>query len=323
MHIRLLVPVVVVFAAFFSLGGLGLSATAAGATTGSGTSSSGQRIHIVQPGDTVQSIARKYGVSADDIRVANGIVDDKVYAGAGLKIDSGASSDRSSGTTPVTRISSISKGTVPTGPSVYTVKAGDYLLHIARLHGVTLSTVLKANGLKTTSLIMPGDRLTIPARSTASAPSADPASSSSSTGGPSRSAGLAGWPSLRCPVPGATFMNDWGFPRDGGTRFHQGNDLFAPKGTTIYAPATGTIAYSSNTLGGSSFNLVTASGWELYGAHLSATIGTNRYVRAGEPIGRVGNTGDAAGGPSHLHLGLRRVNGAPTNPYPSLVAACR
>ena len=103
MHIRLLVPVV--FTAFFSLGALGLSATAAGATPGSGTSSSGQRIHVVQPGDTVQSIARQYGVSADDVRVANGIVDDKVYAGAGLVIDSGASSDGSSGTTSVTRIS--------------------------------------------------------------------------------------------------------------------------------------------------------------------------------------------------------------------------
>jgi len=311
-HIRLLVPVV--FAAFFSLGALGLSATAAGAAAGSGTSSSGQRVHTVQPGDTVQSIARRYGVSADDVRVANGIIDDKVYAGAGLVIDSSASSDSSSGTTPVTRISAVSKSTPRTGPSVYTVKAGDYLLHIARLHGVTLATLLKANGLKTSSLIMPGDRLTIPPRSAASAPSADPAS---------RPVALAGWPSLRCPVPGATFMNDWGFPRDGGTRSHQGNDLFAPKGTTIYAPATGTIVYSSNTLGGSSFNLVTASGWELYGAHLSATIGTNRYVRAGEPIGLVGNTGGAAGGPTHVHIGLRRVNGAPMNPYPSLVAACR
>ena len=136
---------------------------------------------------------------------------------------------------------------------------------------------------------MPGDRLTIPARSTASAPSADSAS---------RPVALAGWPSLRCPVPGATFMNDWGFPRDGGTRFHQGNDLFAPKGTTIYAPATGTIVYSSNTLGGSSFNLVTATGWELYGARL---VGDDRHepLRAGRGADRAGREHGRRRGRTH------------------------
>ena len=43
--------------------------------------------------------------------------------------------------------------------------------------------------------------------------------------------GTGGGGAIRCPVQGgATFMNDWGFPRSGG-RFHEGNDLFAPAGT--------------------------------------------------------------------------------------------
>jgi murein DD-endopeptidase MepM/ murein hydrolase activator NlpD len=118
-------------------------------------------------------------------------------------------------------------------------------------------------------------------------------------------------------------MDDWGFPRDGGRRFHQGNDMFAPRGTTIYAPAAGTIVYSSNHLGGSSFNITTTSGWNFYGAHLSAPIGGNRHVRAGEPIARVGDSGDALGGPTHLYFQFEHVNGRPMNPYQSLVAACR
>ncbi len=344
MRTRLLVPTVaVVSAATLLVGVLGLTAEA-GAATSSGSSatsgSSGQRTHIVQSGDTVQSIARRYGVSADDVRVANGIVDDRLYLGARLVIDGSAASDGSSGTPATSRISSTSKssrrsssggtssGTTSSKRSrsgTYTVKAGDYLDGIAHRNGVTLSALLKANGLKSTSLILPGDRLAIPSGSSSSSSSSDDPSSSSgsSTSGsssPARSNAMG--PSLRCPVPGASFMNDWGFPRDGGTRFHEGNDLFAPKGTTIYAPAAGTIVYSSNNLGGSSFNLITTTGWNLYGAHLSAAIGTNRRVKAGEPIGRVGNTGDAAGGPTHLHFQLRRVNGKPINPYPSLVAAC-
>ena len=38
-----------------------------------------------------------------------------------------------------------------------------------------------------------------------------------------------------CPVPGATFVNDWGFPRSGG-RAHEGTDLFAPRGTPDPSP---------------------------------------------------------------------------------------
>ena len=35
-------------------------------------------------------------------------------------------------------------------------------------------------------------------------------------------------------------MNDWGFPRSGG-RFHEGNDLFAPRGTPAVATVSGTV----------------------------------------------------------------------------------
>jgi LysM repeat protein len=45
------------------------------------------------------------------------------------------------------------------------VKAGDSLVGIAARHGVTLGSVLAVNDLTVTSLIVPGQRLVIPATS--------------------------------------------------------------------------------------------------------------------------------------------------------------
>ena len=204
-----------------------------------------------------------------------------------------------------------SAGDATSSGSSYTVRDGDVLARIARRHGVSLSSLLAANGLRADSLIMAGDRLTIPG-----------AGSSGSAGGSSRSAGAASRPDIVCPVRGASFMNDWGFPR-GGSRFHEGTDLFASTGTTIVAPASGTISYGSNKLGGTTFTLTTSDGWVFYGAHLHAALGSSRTVQAGSPIATVGASGNAAGGDPHLHLGVRPAGGAPINPYPALAAACR
>lgn len=282
-----------------------------------GTTSGGQRYHVVRSGDSVGSIARSYGVSADSIRTINGIVGDKLYVGARLLLDSpnpGLSSKRisSSTTSGPSTGSSGSSGT-------YRVKDGDVLERIARRHGVKLSALLSANGLKSTSVIMAGDDLTIP-----SGGSKGSSSTGSSAGAPSTSSSGSSTsvgPDLVCPVPGASFMNDWGFPR-GGTRFHEGTDLFAGTGTTIYAPASGVVSFGSNNLGGVTFSLSTNDGWVLYGAHLDDTIGSSGSVSAGTPIGTVGASGNAAGGDPHLHLGVKPAGGSAINPYPSLRAAC-
>ncbi len=360
---------------------------------GAGTTSGGQRYHVVRPGDSVRSIASAYGVSADSIRSINGIVGDRLYAGARVLLDSpnpGLTASRISASSSTSSSGSSSKGsssggsytvkdgdvleriarrhgvklsallaanglkatslimegdvlTIPSGSSKgsgaggsssgssskgsssggsYTVKDGDVLERIARRHGVKLSALLAANGLKATSLIFEGDVLTIPSGSSKGsgpAVSASSGSSGSSSGG-SSSGGTVG-PELVCPVPGASFMNDWGFPR-GSSRFHEGTDMFAAEGTTIYAPASGVVSFGSNNLGGTTFSLSTNSGWVIYGAHLLDTIGSSGSVSAGTPIGVVGTSGNAAGGDAHLHLGIKPAGGSAINPYPSLRAAC-
>jgi len=129
-----------------------------------------------------------------------------------------------------------------------------------------------------------------------------------------------------CPVQGPhSFTNDWGAPRGGGTRGHQGTDIFAPGGTPTVAPTDGTVFFQDDEPdGGLGFYVTDAQNNTYYGAHLSAYVGGARSVKAGEIIGRVGNTGDAAGGPTHLHFEIRvgGPNGTRINPYPTLAAHC-
>lgn len=323
------------------------------------TGQDGSAHHVVRPGDTVASIARLHGVDADVLRRANGIVEDRLYVGARVLLSdpNGAVSPPM----PSRRISHVSDAGT-SGGSTYTVREGDVLARIARRHGVSLSALLSANGLDAKDLIMVGDRLEIPGGSTGGGSSAAAGSTYTVRDGDvlariARRHGVSlsallqandlhaddlimagdrleipggqgdadtvssGEPELVCPVPGASFMNDWGFPR-GEHRFHEGTDLFAASGTTIVAPASGTVSFGANGLGGTTFTLATDGGWVFYGAHLDDTIGSPGRVAAGTPIGTVGDSGNAAGGDPHLHLGLKPAGGHAVNPYPSLRAAC-
>jgi murein DD-endopeptidase MepM/ murein hydrolase activator NlpD len=125
----------------------------------------------------------------------------------------------------------------------------------------------------------------------------------------------------RCPVAGATFMNDWGFPR-ADTGFHEGNDLMAKRGVSIAAPVSGTVTQGIGKIGGNFFRLVGADGTSYYGAHLNS-FGKQGKVKAGDVLGTVGNTGDADGGPTHLHFEIHPAGGPAINPYSYLIAACR
>ena len=57
-----------------------------------------------------------------------------------------------------------------------------------------------------------------------------------------------------------------------------------------------------------------------YYAHLDTQLVTEgTRVAAGDPLGTVGSTGNAAGGPPHLHFGI--YSGAPVDPLPYLEPA--
>ncbi len=162
-------------------------------------------------------------------------------------------------------------------------------------------------------------------------------SDGSGSGGEGRLAtpGAGGGPELPgvvCPVQGAVagrdFSNDWGYPRSGG-RYHQGNDIFAARGTPLVAVADATIVRwnppSAQTgLGGITVTYRTGDGSEWYNAHLdsiAAGISPGVRVSRGQVIGTVGNTGNARTTPPHVHLG-RRQGGSWVNPWPTISPVC-
>ena len=127
------------------------------------------------------------------------------------------------------------------------------------------------------------------------------------------------------PILGATnYSNDYGAPRASTGRGHEGNDIFAAEGTPIVALADGVLdRVGWNSIGGYRFWLYDAYGNAFYHAHLSAFSPLaldGARVRAGDVIGFVGHTGDAAGTPPHLHFEVHPGNGGPTNPFPFLNA---
>ena len=110
----------------------------------------------------------------------------------------------------------------------------------------------------------------------------------------------------------------WGADRDGGRRSHEGIDIFAAKGTPVVALCDGKIVERARTpIGGKVLWLQSEDHpWTAYYAHLDQQlVKEGQYVRKGQVIGTVGNTGNARTTPSHLHFGIYTENG-PVNPYP-------
>jgi murein DD-endopeptidase MepM/ murein hydrolase activator NlpD len=129
----------------------------------------------------------------------------------------------------------------------------------------------------------------------------------------------------------AAFGNTFGaFRADVAGKWHHGEDLVAPFGTPLLAVADGTLfSVGWNDIGGWRLWLRDAAGNEFYYAHLSAYSPlaiAGKRVQAGDVLGFVGDSGDAEGGPPHLHFEIHPVeflqygyDGA-VAPYPFLVA---
>ena len=125
-----------------------------------------------------------------------------------------------------------------------------------------------------------------------------------------------------CPVQGTrSFTNDYGQLRSGGRR-HQGTDIMAPRGTPVVANVAGSVRGHNSGLGGISYYLRGVDGHTYFGTHLDRLSGTSGNVAAGTVIGYVGNSGNARGGPMHLHFEIHPNGGGPVNPYPTLRRYC-
>ncbi|MCM3791375.1 LysM peptidoglycan-binding domain-containing protein [Domibacillus indicus] len=97
--------------------------------------------YTIQQGDTLWSISQKTGTTVEQLKAANGLSSDLIYAGSTIETSGsagGAAQASSNGT--------------------YTVKAGDTLYKIATAHGISVSSLKAINGLSS-NMIYPGDQL--------------------------------------------------------------------------------------------------------------------------------------------------------------------
>ena len=112
----------------------------------------------------------------------------------------------------------------------------------------------------------------------------------------------------------------WGAPRGTG-RTHEGQDIFAPKGTPILSATNGFVyKIGENNLGGQTVSVISAGGRVYYYAHLdkyAPNLEVGDRVTTRTVLGYVGTTGNAAGTPPHLHFGIYTTTGT-INPLPLL-----
>jgi murein DD-endopeptidase MepM/ murein hydrolase activator NlpD len=119
--------------------------------------------------------------------------------------------------------------------------------------------------------------------------------------------------------------------RGGGARVHDAIDIMADHGTPVVAAAPGRLEKLFFSKGGGGLTAYVRSNdgqWLYYYAHLqdyAPGLKEGQEIRRGDPIGRVGVTGNSNPDGPHLHFAINRMapgekwhEGRPVNPYPLL-----
>lgn len=147
------------------------------------------RIHIVERGQTLDTIARLYGVSIEELQVANNIEDIRFLSvGQSLVIPGVVESDENAEALPFLM--------------VYVVEEGDTLSSIAFENGTPMEAIVAANPNLNLDLIFPGQEIVVPLSTPTPTVTPTPLPTETSTPGPDYVA-----PILLSPTNGQT-LND-------------------------------------------------------------------------------------------------------------------
>lgn len=102
-------------------------------------------------------------------------------------------------------------------------------------------------------------------------------------------------------------------PVYGTVKMHKGLDFAAPQGTPVYATANGRVTMAGFDQGGYGNHVIINNGYgyeTLFGHMAKIKVRTGDYVKRGEVIGWVGNTGKSTGPHCHyeVHVNRQEVN---------------
>lgn len=118
------------------------------------------RRHTVADGETISGIAASYGLSISDVLSTNGLGPQSlIFPGQSIVLPDSASPVPAASVAPAP----------PAAPTSHTVVAGDTISRIAERFGTSIQAVLDANGLDWSSVIHPGDALSLPGTPVAAA----------------------------------------------------------------------------------------------------------------------------------------------------------
>lgn len=97
----------------------------------------------------------------------------------------------------------------------------------------------------------------------------------------------------------------WAYPW-GKSITHKGVDIFAKNGTPALASTNGIVLKTGVSEIGGNYVIILGAKWRAhYYAHLnSSSVSKGQYVKKGQQIGTVGNTGNALGKAPHLHYSI-------------------
>lgn len=127
--------------------------------------------HVVRRGESLGAIARKYGVSVEDITRVNHLRNaNRITVGMELIIPvapgsgtaaTASTSPKDAATTSTAPAAAKAPADAPPVVTTYTVRAGDTLAGIAQARGVTVSQLQEWNGIKDENTIYVGQKLTL------------------------------------------------------------------------------------------------------------------------------------------------------------------
>lgn len=142
--------------------------------------------YTVASGDSLYAIARKTGISIEDLLSLNGLsLNSTIYPGQVLTLSANTESATAEESAESTAEESqeeaaTSEETTPsTNAKMYYVHSGDSLYRIAHNHGISLTTLLEWNHLSVDSIIHPGQGLIVSEGSSSSTEEAEETASSS------------------------------------------------------------------------------------------------------------------------------------------------